>query len=316
MSDGMRELVRGPGAVTPLVTDPTAPGAEGAGDDRAAPLGVRTRMSRFLRHPSLVVGAVLAIVVVVLVLAAPLITSTSPTAQDVLARFQGPSRAHLFGTDQFGRDIFTRVLYGGRVTLLGSVEVVVLGGTIGTALGLLAGFAGGWVNFAVMRLVDLMLAFPGILLALSVNAILGPGFTHGVLAVALVLIPIYARVIESATAAVRRMPYIDSAVTLGATRRHVVVRHILPNVASSILVLSTSWLGVAVLWLSSLGFIGLGAQPPSPEWGSLLADGKTYITLAWWLTTFPGVFLAVFIIATNLLGDGLRDELDTTLARD
>jgi ABC-type dipeptide/oligopeptide/nickel transport system permease subunit len=285
------------------------------GDIAVVPVALRTRLIRSLRHPSLAVGAVLAIIVVFLVLAAPLITSTSPTAQDVMARFESPSMSHLMGTDQFGRDIFTRVLYGGRVTLLGSIEVVALGGFVGTVLGLLAGFAGGWINFAVMRLIDLMLAFPGILLALSINAILGPGFTHGVLAVALVLMPIYARVIEGATMSIRRMPYIDSAITLGATRRHIIVRHIVPNVASSILVLSTSWLGVAVLWLSALGFIGLGAQPPDPEWGAMLSDGKTYITLAWWLTTFPGVFLALFIIAMNLFGDGLRDELDTTLTR-
>jgi peptide/nickel transport system permease protein len=312
MTDGMRELLPGSGAATPSsIGDPGA-----AADDTAmVSIPLRRRLVRSLRHPSLAVGAVLAIIVVALVLAAPLITSASPTAQDVLARFQPPSTSHLMGTDQFGRDIFTRVLYGGRVTLLGSVEVVALGGFIGTGIGLLAGFAGGWINFAVMRLIDLMLAFPGILLALSINAILGPGFTHGVLAVALVLIPIYARVVESATASVRRMPYIDSAIVLGTPRRHIVARHIIPNIASSILVLSTSWLGVAVLWLSALGFIGLGAQPPAPEWGAMLSDGKTYITLAWWLTTFPGVFLALFIIATNLFGDGLRDELDTTLVR-
>jgi peptide/nickel transport system permease protein len=311
MTGGMQEFLRGPGAATPLPIDALV---ADAGDFAVVPIPFRRRLLRSLRHPSLAVGAVLAILVVALVLAAPLITSTSPTAQDVLARFQSPSTSHLMGTDQFGRDIFTRVLYGGRVTLLGSVEVVALGGLIGTFLGLLAGFAGGWINFAVMRLIDLMLAFPGILLALSVNAILGPGFTHGVLAVALVLVPIYARVVESATMSVRRMPYIDSAIVLGASRRHIIARHIIPNIASSVLVLSTSWLGVAVLWLSALGFIGLGAQPPDPEWGAMLSDGKTYITLAWWLTTFPGIFLALFIIATNLFGDGLRDELDSTLA--
>jgi peptide/nickel transport system permease protein len=278
-------------------------------------LAVRKRVIRSLRHPSLAVGTMLALVVVIMVLLGPMIISTSPTAQNVVARFGSPSMSHPMGTDQFGRDIFTRVLYGGRVTLLGSVEVVVLGGLVGTVLGLLAGFVGGWTNFAVMRLIDLMLAFPGILLALSINAILGPGFTHGVLAVALVLVPIYARIVEGATVAVRRMPYIDSAIVLGASRRHILIRHIVPNVASSILVLSTSWLGAAALWLSALGFIGLGAQPPTAEWGEMLAEGKAYITLAWWLTTFPGIFLALFIVASNLIGDGLRDELDTTLAR-
>ena len=166
-----------------------------------------------------------------------------------------------------------------------------------------------------MRLVDLLLAFPGILLALAVSAVLGPGLVNGVLAIAVVLTPIYARLVEGATAEVRHLPYVDAAVTLGAGAPRIILRHILPNVSPGIIVLTTTWLGIAVLWIAALGFIGVGVQPPLPEWGAILNDGQNYITIAWWITVFPGVFLALLVIGVNLIGDGLRDQLDPTLAR-
>ena len=257
--------------------------------------------------------ATLAAAVVILVLMAPLLTSTSPTTQDVLARPGAVARA-----PDGRRPVRPGHLHPGPVRGPGHSSRQRRGGPprrhVGTVLGLMAGFAGGWVNFVVMRLVDLMLAFPGILLALAVTAILGPGFIR----------------------CARRRDRADPGLCAGGRERHGRdpphairrwrrtlgapspdrLRHILPNVASTIVVLSTSWLGVAVLWLSALGFIGLGVQPPSPEWGALLNDGQTYITLAWWITLFPGVFLALFVIGMNLIGDGLRDELDPTLARD
>jgi ABC-type dipeptide/oligopeptide/nickel transport system permease subunit len=211
--------------------------------------------------------------------------------------------------------MLARVLYGGRTTILASVCVVALGGVAGTMLGLVAGYAGGLARFAIMRLVDLLLAFPGILLALTVSAVLGPGLVNGVIAIAVVLTPIYARLVEGATAEVRHLPYVDAAVTLGAGAPRIVLRHILPNVSPGIIVLTTTWLGVAVLWIAALGFIGVGVQPPQPEWGAILNDGQNYITLAWWITVFPGVFLALLVVGVNLIGDGLRDQLDPTLAR-
>jgi ABC-type dipeptide/oligopeptide/nickel transport system permease subunit len=166
-----------------------------------------------------------------------------------------------------------------------------------------------------MRLVDLLLAFPGILLALTVAAILGPGLSNGVIAIAAILVPVYARLVEGATSEVRNLPYVDAALTLGSGPWRIIFRHILPNVMSSVIVLTTTWLGIAALWITALGFIGLGVQPPTPEWGSILNDGQNYIMLAWWITVFPGMFLSMFVIGVNLIGDGLRDELDPTLAR-
>jgi ABC-type dipeptide/oligopeptide/nickel transport system permease subunit len=276
----------------------------------------RSRLRRALRHPSLLAGTVICLVLVILVLAAPLLTSADPDTQNPVAAFAAPGAAHLMGADSFGRDLLARVLYGGRTTLLSSVVVVVLGGLVGTALGLVAGYFRGATGFVIMRLVDLLLAFPGILLALAVAAVLGPGLSNGVIAVAAILVPVYARLVEGATVEVLHLPYVQAAVTLGAGPFQVIRRHIIPNVASGIIVLTTSWLGIAALWIAALGFIGLGVQPPTPEWGAILNDGSNYITVAWWITVFPGVFLALFVVGVNLLGDGLRDELDPSLSRD
>ncbi|MCU1660218.1 MAG: peptide/nickel transport system permease protein [Pseudonocardiales bacterium] len=277
---------------------------------------LRRRVMQAFSHRSLLAGTVICLVLVVLVLAAPLLTSADPNLQDPLSAFAEPSGAHLMGADSFGRDLVARVLYGGRTTMLASLWVVLLGGLVGTALGLVAGYFGGAIGFVIMRLVDLLLAFPGILLALAVAAVLGPGLSNGVIAVAVILVPVYARLVEGATVEVLHLPYVDAAVTLGASPWQIIRRHILPNVASGIIVLTTSWLGIAALWIAALGFIGLGVQPPTAEWGAILNDGANYITVAWWITVFPGVFLALFVVGVNLLGDGLRDELDPTLSRD
>lgn len=274
-----------------------------------------TRLLLALKHRSLLAGTVICLALVALVLTAPLLTSINPNVQDPMSVFAQPSGAHLMGADSFGRDLFARVLYGGRTTMLASVFVVLLGGIVGTAVGLVAGYFGGVTGFVIMRLVDLLLAFPGILLALAVAAVLGPGLSNGVIAVAAILVPVYARLVEGATVEVLHLPYVDAAVTLGSSPWQIIRRHILPNVASGIIVLTTSWLGIAALWIAALGFIGLGVQPPTAEWGAILNDGKNYITVAWWITVFPGVFLALFVVGVNLLGDGLRDELDPTLSR-
>lgn len=272
-------------------------------------------LRRALRHRSLLTGLVICAVLAAMLLAAPALSTLSPDAQDPLATFAAPSAAHIMGTDEFGRDLFARVLYGGRVTVLASLCVVVLGCVVGSAIGLVAGYFGGVLGFVIMRLVDLLLAFPGILAALTVSAILGPGLVNGVIAIAVILIPVYARLVEGATVEVRHLPYVDAAVTLGAGSWRIILRHVLPNVSPGIIVLTTTWLGIAALWIAALGFIGLGVQPPTPEWGEILNDGQNYITIAWWITVFPGMFLALFVVGVNLVGDGLRDELDPTLAQ-
>lgn len=268
-----------------------------------------------LRHRSLLAGLVICVVLAILVIVVPFLTSLDPNTQDPTQAFAPPSAQHLMGADSFGRDMLARVLYGGRTTMLASVCVVIIGAVIGTTLGLVAGYFGGVIGFAVMRLVDLLLAFPGILLALAVAAALGPGLSNGVIAIAAILAPVYARLVEGATSEVRNLPYVDAAITLGSGPWRIILRHILPNVASSIIVLTTSWLGIAALWIAALGFIGLGVQPPAAEWGAILNDGQNYITVAWWITVFPGLFLALFVVGVNLIGDGLRDEIDPTLSR-
>ncbi|MCU1492881.1 MAG: Peptide/nickel transport system permease protein [Acidimicrobiaceae bacterium] len=280
-----------------------------------APPTFGLRVRRALRHRSLRTGVILVTVIVGLVLLAPLIASFNPDQTSTFSTFLKPSWTHPFGTDSFGRDLWSRVLYGGRYTIGASVLIVAIGGTIGTALGLIAGYFGGAIGFAIMRVVDLLLAFPGILMALAVAAILGPGLFNGVIAVAIILVPAYARIVEGATVEVRHLPYVDAAVTLGASSWYLLRRHIIPNVRSGIIVLTSSWLGIAALWIAALGFLGLGVQPPTPEWGAILNDGQAYMTIAWWMTVLPGVFLALFVVGVNLIGDGLRDELDATLSR-
>lgn len=273
------------------------------------------RLRRAYRHRSLMIGTVICAVLVALVTAAPLLTDADPNLQRAMMTFRPPSAEALMGSDGFGRDMLARVLYGGRVTMLASLTVVLTGAFFGTTLGLIAGYRGGATGFVIMRFVDLLLAFPGILLALAITAILGPGLINGIIAISIILIPVYARLVEGATAEVRALPFVQAAVTLGAGSVRIMATHILPNILSSVIVMTTTWLGVAALWITALGFIGLGVQPPRPEWGAILNDGQAYLTLAWWITVFPGLFLSLFIIGVNLIGDGMRDELDPTLSR-
>lgn len=295
----------------------TTPAPRGTGQSgnarRVAPRNAALRHA--LGHRSLMLGVGIVAVVVLLVLLAPLIATQDPNAQDPATTFLPPSAAHLFGTDSFGRDLFSRTLYGGRYTIGASLVIVVLGAFFGTLFGVIAGYVGGVVGFVIMRLVDLMLAFPGILLALAVAAIMGPGLSNGVIAVAIVLVPAYVRIVEGATIQIRQLPYVEAAMNLGTSPWQIIWRHILPNVRSSIVVLTTSWMGIAALWIAALGFLGLGVQPPTPEWGSILNDGQRYIMIGWWMTILPGIFLSLFVVGVNLIGDGLRDELDPAVAK-
>ncbi|WP_108262669.1 ABC transporter permease [Mangrovicoccus ximenensis] len=280
----------------------------------AAKTPLAVSVLRAFRHRSLAAGTLICVILAALVICAPLLTGYDPARQSAMETFQPPSWTHPMGTDAFGRDMMARVLYGGRVTMAASLAVVVMGAIAGTVLGLVAGYAGGATGFAIMRLVDLLLAFPGILLALAITAILGPGLINGIIAISIILVPVYARLVEGATREIRSLPFVDAAIVLGAGPVRVMLTHILPNVMSSVIVMTTTWLGVAALWITALGFIGLGVQPPQPEWGAILNDGQMFLTLAWWMTVFPGVFLSLFIIGVNLLGDGLRDVLDPTIA--
>ncbi len=272
-----------------------------------------TQARRLLRNASLVTGLVIAVIIVLMSAAAPLITHFDPTAQDPNSVFLQPTLQHLMGTDQFGRDLFARVLYGGRYTMVASFLAVCIGLLFGAASGVIAGFFGGAIEMLIMRVMDLLLAFPGILLALAITTILSPGLVSAVIAIGAASVPTYARVLQAATLRVRGLPYVDAAQALGVSRVGIIWRHIVPNVLSQIVVLGTVWLGTATLWVAALGFLGLGLQPPTPEWGAILNSGRDYITLAWWISVFPGVLIALYVIGVNLIGDGLRDVLDPSL---
>lgn len=260
-------------------------------------------------------GLFICAVILILIAGAPVFTHYDPVALDPNASFAKPSPAHLLGADEFGRDVFARVLYGGRNTLSASFMVAVLGGLAGSALGLIAGYVGGIIGLAIMRLMDLLLVFPGILLALVVAAILGPGLINGILAVAVVSIPVFGRVVEGATIELRSLLFMEAANAIGASRAHIMRHHVLPNVLPGILVLWTSWLGVATLSITGLGFLGLGLQPPTPEWGASLNDGRDFMSVAWWISFFPGLLLTLYVVGVNLIGDGLRDVRDPTLSK-
>ncbi len=268
------------------------------------------RRWRWLRYRNLVWGGAVFVALLVVTFGAPLFTHANPLAVHPSATLLPPSSKHLFGTDELGRDLFSRVLYGGRYTIIASLAAMALGVTTGSLIGLIAGIAGGWVDMVLMRLMDLVLAFPGILSALAITTILGPSFLNLILAIGFSSAPGYARIVEAGTLQVKQLVYVEAAASAGSTTWHVIRRHVLPNVFSLIVVAATTGLGITVLSVAALGFLGLGVQPPTPEWGSILNEGRQNIQLAWWISLFPGIFITLYVIAVSIMGDGLRDLLD------
>lgn len=223
---------------------------------------------------------------------------------------QPPSAAHLMGTDLLGRDILSRLIFGARLSLAIGLISVAIGATAGSVIGLVAGYYGGRLDGTLMRIVDAMLAFPGLLLALVVIASLGPGLLNVMLAVGVSSVPLYARLVRGSCLTVREIEYVQAARALGGSDGRVMFRHILPNVLGPLLVLSTLQVGSAILVGSALSYLGMGAQPPTPEWGLMTSDGQAYLANAWWISTFPGLAIFSAAMAVNLLGDGLRAALD------
>jgi peptide/nickel transport system permease protein len=246
---------------------------------------------------------------------APLLAPYDPNSQNLLGRMRPPgtvSRSfhYLLGSDELGRDLLTRLIYGARVSLFVAIASVVLSGVVGVLLGMLAGYLRGWVELVVMRLVDVFLSIPAILLAIITVAVLGTGLMNVIIVLALTRWPRYARIAYGQTLSVANMPYVRLAAFMGASTPRVLLRHILPNIIGAVTVVATLEFGLMVLFEAGLSFLGLGVQPPTASWGAMLSSGRNYLATAWWIATFPGLCLFLLILAVNLIGDDLRDRFD------
>jgi len=275
----------------------------------AEPGGVRLALARFAANPAAVAGASFLLGWCIVALLADHLAPFDPTLTVARAR-QPPSDLHWFGTDHLGRDVLSRVLAGSRVSLLLGFISVGLGAGPGIALGLVAGYFGGWIDTAVSRLIDALLALPGILLALVVIAALGPSLQNVMIAVGVSTVPAYGRLTRASVLAIKSLPYVDAARVIGAGSLRIMVVHVLANANAPLVVLSTLQVGQAILIGSGLSFLGLGAQPPTPEWGLMSAEGRDVLRRAWWISTYPGLAILSVVVACNLMGDGLRAAFD------
>ncbi|MGB1891860.1 MAG: nickel transporter permease [Candidatus Latescibacterota bacterium] len=249
-------------------------------------------------------------------LCAPVLAPHDPMEQNLYARLEPPSLEHPLGTDDFGRDILSRMIYGSRISLRIGGASITAALLVGTLLGLWAGYWGGWADTLIMRCMDLLLAFPSILLAIAIVAVAGPGIDNAIMAVSVVLIPQFARLVRSSVLTVRETAYVEAARALGAGQMRILFVGILPNCMAPIIVQTTLGLGTAILDAAGLSFLGLGAQPPMPEWGAMLAGGRELLFEAPWVMTFPGLAIFIVVLAINLFGDGLRDALDPKTVRE
>ncbi len=281
----------------------------------AAPAAVRQRRRVWqvlLRNRMAVSGAIVVVAWVAVALLAPLIAPYDPIDQQVRQRLQGPSVGHLLGVDELGRDVFSRVLYGGRVSLPVAAIVVVVATLFGTLYGGLAGFGGRWLDESAMRIVDMVLAFPSLILAMAIAAALGPSIQNSMLALLLVWWPPYARVARGQVLGLKHRDFVTAARALGLSEGRILLRHVLPNALAPALVLTTMDFGNAIIITAALSFLGLGAVPPTPEWGAMVAEGRELIQ-QWWISTFPGIAIFSVAMACNFIGDGLRDAIDPQL---
>lgn len=265
---------------------------------------------KFRKNPLTLLGVIVLLVIILMSVFAPLISSYEPTKINIKERFAAPSASHWFGTDEVGRDIFTRILYGARLSLGVGVAVVLSAGLVGTAIGAISGYVGGRTDQIIMRLMDMVLAFPSLVLAMAVAATLGPNLQNAMLAIAIIKIPVYVRLARAETLALREKLFVKAAVTFGIKPWRIITRHIIPNAVSPVIIQVTLDIGDAILLVATLGFLGLGAQPPTPEWGAMISIGWKYLLDYWWYPTFPGLALFLASSAFNLIGDGVRDILD------
>jgi peptide/nickel transport system permease protein len=269
----------------------------------------------FKRNQSAVVGLIMVIVIILVAIFAPVIAPHNPLEQSVTNRLQGPSRDYPLGRDAYGRDVLSRIIYGTRVALQVGIFSVLLGGIVGTAIGVIAGYFGGKTEAGLMRLVDVLLAFPDLIMGLLVMAVLGPGLLKLIVAIAFTLIPRFARIAYGQTLVLKEKEFVDAAHALGQRNGIILYRHVLPNISGELVVLASLWIAAAIRLEASLSFIGLGVPPPTPTWGQMIREGTVYLSSLPLLSLAPGAALLVTVFAFNLVGDGLRDVLDPRSGR-
>jgi len=272
-------------------------------------------LKRFLRNQLAVLGLLMVFLVVLIAIFAPWIAPFDPLEQNYDEILQPPSRQHFMGTDALGRDLFSRVVYGSRYALMIGIAVVLLELAIGAFLGFIAGYFGGIWDLVIMRLVDTILSIPTLVLAMAIAGAFGGGLWVMVVAIAVAGWGQFARLVRAQALSLKEAAFIEAARALGASHLRIIVRHLLPNSMGPVLVYTTLYVPTAILWSASLSFLGLGAQPPTPEWGAIIADGRGFISSAWWISTFPGLAIMITTLGFNFLGDGLRDALDPKFER-
>jgi ABC-type dipeptide/oligopeptide/nickel transport system permease subunit len=295
----MAELIAAPAAPAPalLITEPVRSRN-------------RSALARLTRHRRAMAGLALLVLLILCAIFADVIAPYDPIKVSPTDPFAQPTAAHLMGTDQLGRDIFSRVIYGARISLTIGIVAVVISLVPGTTLGLIGGYYGSWVQAFILWGTDVLLAFPNILMAMTVIAMLGPSLVNAMIAVGISGMPRYIRLVRGSVLSAREHTYVEAARVVGVPTRRILRVHILPNVIAPSIVLATLDVANAILIAAALSFLGIGAQPPTPEWGAIIASGRNYLTSAWWIATFPGVAIMLAVIGINLFGDGVRDALD------
>ena len=260
-------------------------------------------------------GVIICLFWIIMAIIAPFVAPYDPVVQDLTLRLKAPSAAHIFGTDNFGRDIFSRVIYGGRYSLLAGCLTVVIAGCIGTIYGAIAGYVGGAVDNVMMRPSEMILSFPSLILAMIINAVMGSNLFNTMFALVIVAWPSYARVMRSVVLSVRENEYVTASEALGASRIRILLKEIIPNSITSVLIMATTDIGNQILMFSTLSFLGLGSAPPTPEWGMMVSDGVQYFN-KFWVAGFPGLAIFTMAVGANFIGDGLRDLLDPKLRKE
>ena len=271
---------------------------------------VKKKIKNVAKNLQIIVGATIIVTFIITAVFAPLFAPMDPLDIVVQRRLQGPSAEHLLGTDELGRDVLSRIIFGTRISLVVGVASTFFGSVVGVTLGIISGYYGGKTDNVIMRFMDVMLAFPGILLALSIVAILGASTTNTIIAVSIFAVPVFARIVRGSVLSVKKLEYIDAIKAMGATDARIILRHVLPNVTSPIIVQATLYVASAIVIAASLSFLGMGTQPPTPEWGTMLSNGREFLRQAPHLTMYPGIMILLVVLGFNLIGDGLRDALE------